>query len=106
MTVWAIVNPNVLLAAEGHKRDRAGEGTALPFRGIFKGNANRVGIVFVAIYQHERPIAVRTMHGVRSHELVSFCVPNIICPCVHLMYTSTVLYPLQIDHVGGVIKRR
>src|SRR3954447_20509081 len=52
MAVQAVVYPDVLLAPEGHQRDRSNKSLIWP-AGALKSYTHAVGIVFIAIHQHE-----------------------------------------------------
>ena len=105
MAVRAVVDPDVLIAAEGDVGDGADERSVAFILGVFKGDANGVRIIFVAIDEHERPISIGAMNGVGGDEQVAFRVVDIGGGRNHLMDAGAMLNPLKIDHVRGVVRR-
>src|SRR5438552_3313999 len=72
MAIWAIIDPNILLAPESHKRHRARKGSVPFSAGVVEYNADRMRIVLVTIHQHQRPVSVGTAHRVRSDQHITF----------------------------------
>ena len=105
MAVRPIVDPNILFTAKSHECDWAPERRALSLAGVER-DANGVWIVLITIHQHQRPVSIRTMDCVRSHELISVRIFYLVGRCEHLMYARVMLHPLQVNHVRGVVERR
>ena len=73
---------------------------------VFEDNAHRVRVSLVAIDQHQRPVAIGTMHSIGRYQQVALTVFDIGGSGEHQMHTGSVLHPFQIDHVRARSKAR
>src|SRR5437660_7690388 len=105
VAVGAVVDPHVLVGAEADPGDIPGKRGGAFFGGVFERDADGVRVAFVAIDEHERPVAVRAVDGVDGDEEIAFGVFDVGGGGKHLVDAAAMLDPFEIDHAGGVVRR-
>ena len=74
MTVGTVVDPHILFAAEGHNGDRPEKDASRLLFASSKTTRTACEIGFVAIDQHQRPVAIGTMHRIGRHQQIAVTV--------------------------------
>lgn len=105
MTVGTIVDPNILLAAESHEGSGTVEECGSFLTGRVEDHAHSVGIRFVAIDEHDRPVSIGTTQRVGGHKSVAIRIFYIGVGREHVVQPCAMLYPLEIDHMRREIGR-
>lgn len=105
MTIGAIVDPDILLAAESHE----GGGTVKECGSLLtervEDHANSVRISFVAIDEHDGPVSIGTMQRVGGHERIAIRIFYVRVGREHVVHPCAMLHPFKIDHARGEIGR-
>ena len=84
----------ILRAAESDHIDRAGEDLVGVRTGIMKRQTNGMIVFLVFVDYHERPLAIRPLHGISSHQDVPRWVNDIGRRRKQLMLSASWLHPL------------
>ena len=72
---------------------------------VIEGDANGVWARLVAVDEHQRPVSVWTMEGVRGDELIAVVIFDGERRRKHVVEARAVLDPFEIDHARGEVER-